>query len=99
MTSKRLKFTHWDLTNEILHTGLELARVPRVPGTRRNSEHQLWHPWILRFLNTNWHPQSSLYVISGTLILKFLTQALIYTTPWLTLLLVLGKSRVKQNSC
>ena len=35
-----------------LHTysGLELARVPRVPGTRRNSEHHLWHPWILRFL-------------------------------------------------
>ena len=30
--------------------GLELARVPRVPGTRRNSEHHLWHPLILRFL-------------------------------------------------
>ena len=33
-----------------LISGLELARVPRVPGTRRNSEHHLWHPWILRFL-------------------------------------------------
>ena len=31
-------------------TGLELARVPRVPGTRQNSEHHLWHPLILRFL-------------------------------------------------
>ena len=30
--------------------GLELARVPRVPGTRRNSEYLLWHPLILRFL-------------------------------------------------
>ena len=30
--------------------GLRLARVPRVPGTRRNSEHHLWHPQILRFL-------------------------------------------------
>ena len=27
--------------------GLELARVPRVPGTLRNSEHHLWHPRIL----------------------------------------------------
>ena len=34
----------------IAYTGLELARVPQVPGTRRNSEHHLWHPWILRFL-------------------------------------------------
>ena len=31
-------------------SGLELARVPRVPGTCRNSEHHLWHPRILRFL-------------------------------------------------
>ena len=31
-------------------TGLELARVPRVPGTRWNSEHHLRHPRILRFL-------------------------------------------------
>ena len=31
-------------------SGLELARVPRVPGTRQNSEHHLWHPRILRFL-------------------------------------------------
>ena len=30
--------------------GLELARVPRVPGTRQNPEHHLWHPRILRFL-------------------------------------------------
>ena len=30
--------------------GLELARVPRVPGTCRNSEHHLCHPRILRFL-------------------------------------------------
>ena len=30
--------------------GLELARVPRVPGTRRNSEHHLRHPLFLRFL-------------------------------------------------
>jgi hypothetical protein len=34
----------------VCYTGLELARVPRVPGTRRNSEHHLWHPRILRFL-------------------------------------------------
>ena len=31
-------------------TGLELARVPRVPGTRQNSEHHLWHLRILWFL-------------------------------------------------
>ena len=31
-------------------TGLELARGPGGPGTRRNSEHHLWHPRILRFL-------------------------------------------------
>ena len=37
-------------TNDLLMTGLELARVPRVPGTRRNSEHRLWHPRISRFL-------------------------------------------------
>ena len=30
--------------------GLELARVPRVPGTRQNSEHHLWHPRILWYL-------------------------------------------------
>ena len=30
--------------------GLELAQVPRVPGTRQNSVHHLWHPRILRFL-------------------------------------------------
>ena len=39
-----IRSTHYFLT------GLELARVPRVPGTRRNSEHHLWHPRILRFL-------------------------------------------------
>ena len=31
-------------------TGLELAWVPRVPGTRQNTEHHLWHLRILRFL-------------------------------------------------
>ena len=45
-----------------------------------------WHPpkfWTsplapadFEVLNTNWHPQSSFYVISGTLSFKFLTQAL-----------------------
>ena len=45
-----------------------------------------WHPpkfWTSPLapvdfvaLNTNWHPQSSFYVTSGTLTLKFLTQAL-----------------------
>ena len=45
-----------------------------------------WHPpkfWTsplapadFEVLNTNWHPQSSFYVISGTLSSKFLTQAL-----------------------
>ena len=45
-----------------------------------------WHPpksWTsplapadFEVLNTNWHPQSSFYVRSGTLIFKFLTQAL-----------------------
>ena len=45
-----------------------------------------WHPpkfWTLplapadfEFLNTNWHPQTSFYVTSGTLSLKFLIQAL-----------------------
>ena len=34
----------------VLLTGLELARVPRVPGTRQNSEHHLWHLQILNFL-------------------------------------------------
>ena len=49
-------------------SGLELARVPRVPGTHQNSEHHLWHPLILRFLIltgitpelnlcSKWHPQ------------------------------------------
>jgi hypothetical protein len=31
-------------------SGLELARVPRVPGIRRNSKRHLGHPRILRFL-------------------------------------------------
>ena len=45
-----------------------------------------WHPpklWTsppasadFEVLNTNWHPQSSFYVTSGTLSFKFLTQAL-----------------------
>jgi hypothetical protein len=45
-----------------------------------------WHPpkfWTsplapadFEVPNTNWHPQSSFYVISGTLSFKFLTQAL-----------------------
>ena len=56
--------------------GLELARVPRVPGTRRNSEHHLRHPLFFEVLNANWHLQSSFYVTSGTLSFKFLTQAL-----------------------
>jgi len=48
-----------------------------------------WHPpkfWTsplapadFEVLNTNWHPQSSFYVKSGTLSFKFLTQALVYT--------------------
>ena len=54
--------------------GLELARVPRVPGT------QFWTsplaPADFEVLNTNWHPQSSFYVTSGTLGFKFLAQAL-----------------------
>ena len=54
--------------------GLELARVPRVPGT------QFWTsplaPADFEVLNTNWHPQSSFYVTSGTLGFKFITQAL-----------------------
>ena len=37
------------MRKNINFSGLELARVPRVPGTRRNSEHHLWHPRILRF--------------------------------------------------
>ena len=47
-----------------------------------------WHPpkfWVSPLvpadfvvLNTNWHPQSSFYVTSGTLSFKFLTQALSY---------------------
>ena len=39
--------------------------MPWVPGTCRNSEHHLWHP------------QSSFYVIRGTLSFKFQTLALI----------------------
>ena len=39
-----------EFNNHDIYTGLELARVPRVPGTRQNYEHQLWHPQILRFL-------------------------------------------------
>ena len=48
-----------------------------------------WHPpkfWTsplapadFEVLNTNWHPQSSFYVISGTPSFKFLTQALMYS--------------------
>ena len=51
-----------------------------------------WHPpkfWTsplapadFEVHNTNWHPQSSLYVISGTLSFKFLTQALIHDFPF-----------------
>ena len=58
-----------------IFSGLELARVPQVPGTRRNSEHHLWHPQILRFLILT---KSSFYVISGTLSFQFLTQALLF---------------------
>ena len=36
-------------------------------------------PAVFEVLNTNWRPQSSFYVISGTLSFKFLTQALICT--------------------
>jgi hypothetical protein len=38
----------WNFSKSV--TGLELAWVPRVPGTRRNSGHDLWHPQILSFL-------------------------------------------------
>ena len=48
-----------------------------VPGTRRNSEYDFWHPWILRFLIvTGTRTQSSFYLTSGTLSFKFLSQAL-----------------------
>ena len=59
----------WISYEVIYHAGLELAQVLRVPGTCRNSEHHLWHPWILRFLLltdtprpelilcNKWHPQ------------------------------------------
>ena len=50
----------------------------------------VWHPpkfWAspleptdFEFINTNWNPQSSFYVISGTLSFKFLTQALLSKT-------------------
>ena len=52
-----------------------------------------WHPpkfWTsplapadFEVLNTNWHPQSSFYVISGTLSFKFLTQALSRQVVWI----------------
>ena len=60
------------ITAFILYSGLELipgwlTRVPRVPGTCRNYEHQLWHRHILTFLIqmapaelilcNEWHPQ------------------------------------------
>jgi hypothetical protein len=54
--------------------GLELARVPRVPGTRQKSEPLASADFEV--LNTNWHSQSSFYVTRGTLSFKFLTQAL-----------------------
>ena len=39
-------------------TGLELAWVPRVPGTRQDSEHHLAPaPADFEVLSTNWHPQ------------------------------------------
>ena len=58
-------------------SGLDLARVPRVPGTRRNSEHHHWHPRILRFLVlTGKRRDHSMYVPGGTLSFNFLTQAL-----------------------
>ena len=48
-----------------------------VPCTHQNSGHHFWHPLILRVFNTNWNPQSSYYVTSGTLSFKFLTHALV----------------------
>ena len=59
-----------------VNTWLEIARVPRVPGTRRNSEHHLWHPWILRFLILTCTHRAHSHVTCGTLSFKFLTQAL-----------------------
>ena len=48
-SNKKVYFNEF-VANVLHDTGLELAQVPRVPGTRRNSEHHLWHPRILRFL-------------------------------------------------
>lgn len=59
-------------------SGLMLARVLRVAGTKRNYEHHLWHSQILKFINTNWHPQSSFYGKSDTLSFQLLTQALAF---------------------
>ena len=63
--------------NQMLLAGLELARFAAVA----------WHlpkfctsplaPLDCEILNTNWHPQSSFFVTSGTLSFKFLTQALV----------------------
>ena len=76
--SLNLVDTLFNMKKTLFHTsGLELARVPRVPGTRRNSEHHLWHPLILSFLILTGTLQSSFYLISGTLSFKFLTQALL----------------------
>ena len=47
--SKCVKFL-LDKVSIDTYIGLELPRMPRVPDTRRNSEHHLWHPRILRFL-------------------------------------------------
>ena len=34
-------------SKEVPKTGVPLARVPRVPGTRQFLEHVFWHPLIL----------------------------------------------------
>ena len=67
------------VVNQANYSGLELARVPRVPGTRWNSEYiSPLAPADFENLSTNLHPQSSFYVASGTLSFKFLTQALLF---------------------
>ena len=60
------------MKNKLALSGLELARKMWVPGTRRNSEHHLWHPRTLRFLILNGTRRAhSMYLTSALSVLYF----------------------------
>ena len=78
---KRRVMPLWGLSDQRVHEFLFYRAWVSMGATGAWHPSKIWTlplaPADLEVLNTDWHPQSSFYVTSGTLSFKFLTQALL----------------------